>query len=63
MTDDMIPRSEALAMVAAERERCAKIALSVPYHRKAMLCGCSEGLAEDIAAAIRATTDTQEGEK
>lgn len=34
-------------------EKAAVIAELAPYNRKAMICGCSEGLANWIASKIR----------
>ena len=49
-----LDRPKVRALVEAEREACAAVAELAPYKRGSMVCGCSEGLGNWTAAAIRA---------
>ena len=49
-------KARADAAFAAGVEAAAQVAEVAPYRRGGIICGCSEGLAEWTAAAIRALT-------
>jgi hypothetical protein len=47
-------RNDAKKAIAAALEEAARVAELAPYNRGGMVCGCSEGLSNWTAAAIRA---------
>jgi hypothetical protein len=47
-------KKDATAAIAIALEEAARVAELAPYNRGGMVCGCSEGLSNWTAAAIRA---------